>query len=277
MPGPIAIFDSGVGGLTVLRAAVRRLPHEDFVYFGDTAHVPYGTKSPETVRRLSLTHLAFLARLRVKFAVIACNTASAVALSSVRRRLRLPMMGVIGPGVRRALNLTRNGRIGVLGTSTTINSGAYQRELIRAGGKNVRVFAKACPLFVPLIEEGWIRHEVTRRVAAEYTAPLRKAGVDTVILGCTHYPLIKAVIRGAMGSGVVLVDSAEAVGVELERELRKLGLLRTSAGKGRKRFYLTDVAGGFLRVAGRFLQGPIRNVVKVNAKVKALNDVVVRQ
>ena len=274
---PIAVFDSGVGGLTVYRTLRRRLPRESLVYFGDTAHVPYGTKSPETVRTLTRTHLAFLARRGVKCAVVACNTASAVALDPPDRAgaggrpSRIPLIGVIEPGVRMALARTRNGRIGVLGTSTTIASGAYQRRLADAGVS--KVTARACPLFVPLIEEGWARHPLATRIAAEYVAPLKRAGVDTVILGCTHYPLLRPVLARVFGRGVTLVDSAEAVELEVERVLADRGWLR-AAGRGRDIFYLTDTGGKFPAVARRFLGRPIGRLVKVDMRVEAVNDAV---
>ena len=274
----IAVFDSGVGGLTVFRALRRRLPHESLVYFGDTAHVPYGTKSAETVRRLTRAHLAFLSRRRVKCAVVACNTASAVALdgAALDRTLNghgpaVPIIGVIEPGVRMALARTRSGRIGVLGTSTTIASGAYQRRLAAAGG--VRVTARACPLFVPLIEAGWADHPVARRIAAEYVAPLKAARVDTVILGCTHYPLIKPVLGRVLGRGVELVDSAEAVEMEVERILAGRGLL-CRTGSGHDTFFLTDTGGTFPEIARRFLGSPIRRLVRVDTGVETVRDAV---
>jgi glutamate racemase len=223
---PIAVFDSGVGGLTVYRAIRRRLPGESLAYFGDTAHVPYGTKSPDTVRRLTRTHVSFLLRRGVKAVVIACNTASAVAMEALAAAAsRVPVVGVIEPGVRMALERTRSGRIGVIGTTTTIASQAYQRRLV-AAGRGVSVHARACPLFVPLAEEGWARHPIARRIAADYLAPLIRARVDTLILGCTHYPLLASTIREVMGSRVELVDSAEAVQRELGAALRARGLLR---------------------------------------------------
>lgn len=281
---PIAVFDSGVGGLTVFRALRRRLPNEHLVYFGDTAHVPYGTKSPETVRRLTRAHLSFLAARGVKCAVIACNTASAVALESVAKQVRIPLLGVIDPGVLQALDRTRTGRIGVLGTSTTIRSGAYQRRLVLLD-RRVRVHAVACPLFVPLIEEGWSDHEVARRIAVEYLSPLLRAKVDTVILGCTHYPLLAPTLRRVLGPRVQLVDSAAAVAGETERILAgmdllrvppKAGLLRGRGGRGRETFYLTDTGGHFPAVARRFLGKPVTRLTAVGVRVQALNDVAAR-
>ena len=259
---PIAIFDSGVGGLTVYRAVRARLPNENLIYFGDTAHVPYGTRSPATVTRLVRAHADFLARRNVKCLVVACNTASAVALEVLRRRLPFPVIGVIDPGVRYALSRTRNGRVGVVGTRTTIASGAYQRGL-REGGHKIRVFPQACPLFVPLAEEGWSDHEITRIAARKYLSSLRKARVDTVILGCTHYPLMKRAIGSAMGRGVELVDSAEVVAEELARQLEKMHLVRKNGVRGSETFFLTDTGGSFRSVAERFLGRPIGRMVKV--------------
>jgi glutamate racemase len=263
----------------------RRFPAEDLVYFGDTGHVPYGTKSPETVRRLALAHGAFLARAGAKCLIVACNTASAVALEDLRRRLSIPVIGVIGPGVRAALATTRNRRIGVLGTPTTIASGAYQRELA-AGGASV--CARSCPLFVPLIEEGWAGHPVARRVAVEYLSSLRRFKVDTVILGCTHYPLMKRILARILGSRVRLVDSASAVAQEVERVLAPSGLLRKgvasgnaqrwvshrpgpSGARGRETYYLTDTGGSFRSVARRFLGSPLKRVFRVNVGVRAID------
>ncbi len=272
---PIAVFDSGVGGLTVFRALRRRLPAEHLVYFGDTAHVPYGTKSPDTVRRLTRAHLGFLAARGVKGVVLACNTASAVALDGLAARVRIPVIGVIDPGVLQALDRTRTGRIGVLGTPTTIRSGAYQRRLT-ALDRRVQVHAAACPLFVPLIEEGWAGHEIARRIAAVYLRPLRRARVDTVILGCTHYPLLAPTLRRVLGPRVALVDSAEAVAGVVERRLAEMGLLRPRGSRARETFYLTDTGGQFPAVARRFLGRPVARLVGVNVRVEALNDVAAR-
>jgi len=269
---PIAIFDSGVGGLTVFRAVRSRLPREHLVYFGDTSHVPYGTKSPATVTRLTRMHADFLIRRGVKCIVVACNTASAVALGVLRRTLPIPVIGVIDPGVREALKRTRNGHIGVVGTRTTVTTGAYQRKLM-LHGKGTRVFAKACPLFVPMAEEGWSDHEIARMVAREYLSSLKKAHVDTLILGCTHYPLLKRAISSAMGQGVELVDSAEVVADELASQLEKMQLVRKNGGRGRETFFLTDTGGSFRAVAERFLGRPIGRMLKVQVAVGASRDI----
>lgn len=266
---PIGVFDSGVGGLTVFRALRRGLPRESLVYFGDTAHLPYGTKSPETVRRLVRAHLAFLVRRGVKCVVVACNTASAVALNGTGRSIRLPLVGVIDPGVREAAARTRNSRIGVIGTRATVTSGAYQRRLA-ALVPGARIIARACPLFVPLIEEGWASSPVTRRVAEAYLAPLRSARVDTVILGCTHYPLIKPVLRSVLGSRVALVDASGAVLREVRSILGARGLLRSRGrSRGRVTFCLTDTGGMFPRIAQTFLGAPVPGLVKVDVRVRA--------
>ena len=265
---PIGIFDSGVGGLTVFRALRRGLPRESLVYFGDTANLPYGTKSPDTVRGLVRAHLGFLKRRGVKVAVVACNTASAVALDGLERSMRLPVVGVIDPGVREAVARTRSGRIGVVGTRTMIASGAYQRRLA-AAAPGVRVFARAWPLFVPLIEEGWARTPVTRQVAMSYLAPLKAARVDTVILGCTHYPLIKSVLRDVLGTRVMLVDASGAVLRAVRAELGERNLLRVRGPRGRVTFCLTDTGGMFPQFARRFLGAPLGRLVKVDVRVRA--------
>jgi len=269
---PLAIFDSGVGGLTVFRAVRARLPHENLIYFGDTAHVPYGTKSPEAVVSLTRMHADFLVKKGVKFIVVACNTASAVALGVLRRTLRVPVIGVIEPGVREALKRTRNGRVGVVGTRTTVATGAYQRGVL-ATGRKMRVFAQACPLFVALAEEGWADSQITLLAARKYLSSLRKARVDTLILGCTHYPLLKRTIGSVMGRGVELVDSAEAVAGELAHQLEKMQLVRKNGGRGGETFFLTDTGGSFRAVAERFLGRPIGRMVRVRMTVGALRDI----
>ncbi len=259
---PVVVFDSGLGGLTVLRALARCLPGENMIYFGDTAHVPYGTKSPQTVRRLALGHLSFLSRRGIKCVVIACNTVSAVALRPLRAKLGIPVLGVIQPGVVQACRLTRNGRIGVIGTATTVASQAYQRAIRRLDPK-LRVTAQACPLLVPLIEEGLSRHRLAWIAARMYLRPLIRARVDTVVLGCTHYPLMRGVFRHLLGPRVHLVDSASAVGLHAERTLRDSGILRKGSGRGRISFFLTDVGGSFPVAARRFLGKAPDRLIKV--------------
>lgn len=246
---PIGVFDSGIGGLTVFKALSRRMPAEDLIYFGDTAHVPYGSKSPEAVTRYSLEVARYLAARRVKLLVVACNTSSAVALRQVQSGLDIPVLGVIEPGARAAARASVSGRIAVVGTEATIASGAYTRAL-KACSPRIRVTAQACPVFVPLVEEGWWSHPATTAAARQYLAPLKKAGVDTLILGCTHYPLLKATLRRVMGPRVRLIDSAEQTALEAEQLLERLGL-RKALGRGVWRFTASDAPARFLKLARR--------------------------
>ena len=248
----IGIFDSGVGGLTVQRAVMEALPALDTVYLGDTARVPYGTKSAEVVTQYSLRNARFLIRQEIEMLVVACNTASAVALPALRAELPIPVLGVVEPGARAAARESRSGRIGVIGTQGTVASGAYQAAIL-AARPGAEVVARPCPLFVPLAEEGWTdpADEVLRVVARRYLSPLLEARIDTLVLGCTHYPLLKAAIAGAL-PGVRLVDSAEAIAAEVRE---RLGAVPGPAG--RHRFFVTDTPERFLAVAGRFLGRPV--------------------
>jgi glutamate racemase len=237
---PIGIFDSGLGGLTVLKEIRAQLPGENLIYLGDTARVPYGPKSPETVTRFALEAALFLLRQGVKVLVVACNTSSAMALEILRATLRVPVIGVIEPGIRAAVATAKTGRIGVIGTLGTVSSEVYQKG-IQEMLPGAEIHAVACPLFVPLVEEGWVDHPVTKMVAQEYLGPLRAAEVDTLVLGCTHYPVLKGVIGEAMGPGTRLVDSAEEVAAEAGRVLSEADLLSQDSTKPDIRFYATDV------------------------------------
>ena len=259
---PIGIFDSGVGGLTVFRAIERRLPNESLIYLGDTARIPYGTRSAETVQRYALEDAAFIESQNVKAIVIACNTASALAADRLRQECKVPVMGVIRAGARRAVERSRNGVIGVLGTEATVASGAYERAL-RALRDGLEVISRACPLFVPLAEEGWVDHPVTRQVAEEYLATLRASHVDTLLLGCTHYPILRPVIERTIGDGVVYIDSGEAVAEEVAKLISERGLERTSSEPRTERFFVTDSARRFRRVAELFLGRPLESVETV--------------
>ncbi len=256
---PVGVFDSGIGGLTVVHELIRQLPHESIVYFGDTARVPYGPKSPDTVRRYSREIAAFLTEQDVKAIVIACNTATAHALGTLRSELPLPVIGVVEPGARAATAATKTGRIGVIGTAGTIKSGAYERA-IHALMPDARVTARACPLFVPLVEEGWIDHEATRLVAREYLAPVVAAGHDTLVLGCTHYPLLKPLLRAIVGPNVRLIDSAEETAAEAGRTLADDSLAAPAGAEAEYRFVASDDPDQFLRVGQRFLGGAVENV-----------------
>jgi len=259
----IGIFDSGVGGLTVLREIMRVLPQEDTLYFGDTARVPYGTKSPETVTRYAGEIGSFLLKRDIKLLVVACNTASAVALPSLKRQMSIPVVGVIEPGARRAVEVTHSGRIGVIGTAGTIRSSAYTRAIKRLQPEAV-VYTRACPLFVPLVEEGWIDNQVARLTAQNYLQELKEAGIDTLVLGCTHYPLLKALIAEVMGADVTLVDSAEETARTVAAILAEKQLQRPASEKGNHHYYVSDIPAGFVRVGNRFLGGRLGDVFQVN-------------
>jgi glutamate racemase len=247
---PIGVFDSGIGGLTVLKELLERLPHESFIYFGDTARVPYGTKSADTVRRFSRENVSFLLERGVKMVVIACNTASSEALPQLEHEFPVPIVGVIEPGVRAATAATRRHRIGVIGTPGTIRSGAYQSKIMGRMPDAV-VIAQTCPLFVPLVEEGWIDTPVTRMVAKEYLKVYPPGSIDAIVLGCTHYPLLKPVIADTLGPGVVLVDSAVETAHEVARVLE--GRALAGVGGGDFHIVLSDTSPTFGDVASRFL------------------------
>ncbi len=256
---PIGVFDSGIGGLTVVRELMRQLPEERIIYFGDTARVPYGPKSPDTVRRYSSEIAAFLASEGVKAVVVACNTATAHALGMLQASLPLPIIGVVEPGARAAVRGSHGGAIGVIGTAGTIASGAYERA-IRALEPQVRIAVRACPLFVPLVEEGWLDTEATRLIAREYLDPMTAERVDTLVLGCTHYPLLKPLLSQIMGPNVCLIDSAEETAAETARVLTARGLRAPSGERGEHRFVASDAAEQFLRMGQRFLGSAIERV-----------------
>ena len=256
---PIGVFDSGIGGLTVVHELIRQLPHESIVYFGDTARVPYGPKSPETVRRYSREIAGFLQEQGVKNIVIACNTATAHALTTLREDLDMPIVGVVEPGARAAVAATTRGHVGVIGTVGTIKSGAYERA-IRAIDPDIRVTARACPLFVPLVEEGWMEHEAARLIAREYLEPLIDARIDTLVLGCTHYPLLKPLLRDVLGPEVRLIDSAEETAAETARTLAGASLCAPPGGEAVYRFVASDDPLQFLQLGQRFLGGTMEGV-----------------
>lgn len=260
---PIGVFDSGIGGLTVMHALMERLPAEPLVYFGDTARVPYGPKSRETVTRFSMENVELLTGYGVKAIVVACNTATAFALPALRARFDLPIVGVVDPGARAAIGATATGRVGVIGTHGTIGSGAYRAALL-ALRPDLEVVSRACPLFVPLAEEGMTDHPAARLVAEEYLAPFRGDGIDTLILGCTHYPLLKPVIGETLGPEVRLIDSAEETAREVAALLEE-GALERSRGPGSHRFLVSDLPDQFLRVGQRFLGDRIEAVEVVAA------------
>ncbi len=257
----IGIFDSGVGGLTVVHCMMEALPHEHLVYLGDTARYPYGTKSAETVCRYSLENADFLVDKGIKMLVVACNTSAAAALDVLSARLDIPVVGVIEPGARAAVHHTRNHKVGVIATEGTIASGAYTRALKQLDPK-LEIYTHACPLFVPLAEEGWIDNEVTRNTAALYLTSLKHSGIDTLVLGCTHYPLLAGVIGEVMGNKVRLVDSAQTTADAVSETLVRHGLLRRS-GTGSVSFFVTDVPDRFIKVGARFMGQRVESAVRI--------------
>jgi len=266
---PVGAFDSGVGGLTVVQAMRSLLPAEDILYLGDTARVPYGNKSPETIIRYSREIMAYLRGHGVKAVVVACNTASAHALSILQGEADIPVIGVIAPGVEAALAATRNGRIGVIGTTGTIQSGAYQ-DLLRRLRAEVVITAVAAPLLVSLVEEDWLSHPATQLILEEYFAPMKAARVDTVVLACTHYPLLKTLAQRVLGPEVVLVDSAQNAAVALSRQLELADLKRAAESPpGQTTIRSTDVPAQFLRLAERFLGEKIDTIQQVSVEARS--------
>ncbi len=260
---PIGIFDSGLGGLTVARAVMERLPNEAIVYFGDTARVPYGVKSAETIRRYAVELTEFLLAQEVKLLVVACNSMAAVAAEAIAARAgKVPVIEVIGAGARAAAKGSRTREVAVIGTLATIDSGAYARR-IHAYAPDVRVHARACPLFVPLVEEGWFDHPVTETVAREYLSPLLVERIDTLVLGCTHYPLLKPVLQRVLGEAVTLIDSAATVAEEAAALLDRLNLRRQALLPPEHRFYVSDAPPRFHTLAERFLQRSLPWVERV--------------
>ena len=261
---PIGIFDSGIGGLTVAREIHRALPHEDLVYLGDTARVPYGTKSPNTVIRYAIEDTKFLLTQNVKAVVVACNTASAWAMSTLERSFPVPVIGVILPGVRAALEQTRTGRIGIIATTATIRSQAYTLG-IHARRDAAQLYARACPLLVPLVEEGRVNDRITRLVLKDYLAPLLRRRIDTLVLGCTHYPLLKPALREVVGPKVALVDSAESCARFVQEQLSRLRLLANRRRRAGLIYpFVTDEVERFSEQAERFLGFPTEPAFKVD-------------
>ena len=262
MKRPIGVFDSGLGGLTVVRQLRRLLPGEDIVYFGDTARVPYGNKSPEAIIRFSRENCRFLTSQNVKMIIVACNTASSLSLEFLKRCFRVPIIGVIEPGAKMAVSSTRNNRVGVIGTNATVSSGAYGKALKKINPR-IRMFATACPLFVPLVEEGWGGKKVTHVIASTYLNPLKKSGVDTLVLGCTHYPLLRSEIAAIMGKKVQLVDSAKEVAKEAHLILDANGLLNNGERPARSEFFVSDEPHRFAKLGEKFLRRRLGRVRKI--------------
>ncbi len=262
---PVGVFDSGLGGLTVVREIIRQLPEENIVYFGDTARVPYGSKSQSTVIHYTEQILRFLYTKEVKAIVVACNTVSAYALEEVKAGVPVPIIGVVKPGARVAAHATVNGRVGVIGTEATVNSGLYSSYIMELA-PDVKVFSRACPLFVPLAEEGLWKDPVTTEIAARYLADLKAADIDTLILGCTHYPLLRSTIREVMGNSVNLVNPAYETAVELRRTLEHFDLMRETGLEQKQpsySFYVSDDPERFRRFASGVLKAEIPAAEKI--------------
>jgi len=248
----IGVFDSGIGGLTVVRALMERLPFENIVYFGDTARVPYGIKSVETINRYALQITEFLLKKDVKMLIVACNTMAAVAYQAILDLSPVPVLEVIGAGAGNAAAQTQNKTIGVIGTPATINSNAYARA-IHLLDHDIRIFSQACPLFVPLVEEGWLDHEATRLAALEYLKPVLAEGIDTLVLGCTHYPLLKPLLSDIVGPSVHLIDSAEAMAQQAADLINRQNLGNESRDLPDYLFCVSDVPYRFQTIGERFL------------------------
>ncbi|MCM1026352.1 MAG: glutamate racemase [Roseburia sp.] len=263
---PIGVFDSGVGGLTVAREIMRQIPNEKIIYFGDTARVPYGSKSRETVRRYSEQIVRFLRTFRVKTIVVACNTASAYALDALEEQIDIPIIGVLKPGAKAAADSTRNGRVGVIATEATISSQMYTKY-IKQLNSDITIYEKACPLFVPLVEEGLWEDPVTDEITRRYLAELIDINIDTLILGCTHYPLIRSTLGRIMGGGVTLVNPAYETAVELRQMLAGMDMLNDETpglGSNKYQFYVSDKAEKFVRFANSIIKYGILSAKAVN-------------
>ena len=264
---PIGIFDSGIGGLTVLKEIYKQLPHEGTVYLGDTARVPYGIRSPETVTRYSFENTRFLFSKEVKMIVVACNTASSVSLAAIRSSVSVPVVGVIEPGAKAAVTATKNKRIGIIGTEATIKSNSYAKA-IKDLDDSIDVFGVACPLFVPLVEEGWTDGKIAEMTAEKYLQEIKHNDIDTLVLGCTHYPLLKGILSQVMGGKVCLIDSAIETAREIRTVLQNLSLLNPSGEGIIREFYVTDSPEKFKTFGERFLGETIEYIKKIKLEME---------
>jgi len=259
---PIGVFDSGLGGLTVVNQLMKHLPGESIIYFGDTARVPYGSKSPLTIQKFSQQIARFLQNQGVKLIVVACNTASSVALDQINKSSSVPVIDVIEPGARAALRESVSRRIGIIGTTATISAGKYEK-ILKTLETNVSVFSQACPLFVPLVEEGWIESPVTEQIAHIYLNPLMQNKIDSLILGCTHYPIIKETIKKIVDGNVRIIDSAIETAVKVRKTLESHHLLKEAKTDPKHLFYVSDFPQKFEEIARRLLGQPLMNVHRI--------------
>ncbi len=263
---PIGVFDSGIGGLTVVKRLLSTLPNENIVYFGDTARVPYGSKSNETVIEYSLQDAQFLINKNVKLIVVACNTASSVAIPALREKFKVPIIEMIGVGSQAAVKASGNGKIGIIGTRATINNQAYSKAITKINDA-IKVYESACPLFVPFAEEGWIDHPATKLVAKEYLSSLKEAGIDTLVLGCTHYPILANTIQEVVGDNVRLIDSGVAAADQVKKEIERMAIGARSSVPGNLDFYVSDLPQKFSEIAELFLGRKISNVHRIDPEV----------
>jgi glutamate racemase len=263
LSGPIGIFDSGIGGLTVVKELTRLMPNEDLVYFGDTARVPYGTRSVKLIRQYALEDASFLQQYDIKTLIVACNTASAVAVELLQETLDIPVTGVIGPGVSAAVNITKNNRIGVIGTTATVNSQAYNKK-IKEVNPHAEVYGQSCPILVPLVEEGWINEEITRLTVRKYLAPLLLHNIDTIILGCTHFPVIRNLIQEEAGPEITLIDSGQEAAKIVEKMIKNKTRQSSHKKAGFFYCYVSDIPDKFDEVGTRFLGKPLVNAERVD-------------
>lgn len=259
---PIGVFDSGLGGLTVLKEINKHLPNEDTIYFGDTARVPYGQRSKETIMKYTFQAINFLSTKDVKAIVIACNTATARALAEAKEKYDIPIMGVIEAGAKSAVEYTKNKTVGVIGTAATISSNAYNKAIARMD-ESVEVIGKACPLFVPLVEEGWANKEISSMAAHMYLDELVEKGIDSLVLGCTHYPILKRTIGEAVGMDIKLINPAKETALSLKSVLKENGMLNEKNEEGTCKYFVSDINEQFSKVAGEFLKRDIKDIEKV--------------
>jgi glutamate racemase len=262
MDNPIGVFDSGIGGLTVVKQLLYYLPNEDIVYFGDTARVPYGTKSEKLIRQYALEDAAFLEQFAIKALVVACNSVSAVAVDLLQATRTVPVLGVIDPGVETAVQSTTKNKIGVIGTTATINSNAYHKKIIKLNPE-IQVRSQPCPLLVSLVEEGWITDQITRLTIEKYLQPLLEGGVDTIILGCTHYPVLKEMIQQVAGENIILIDSGKETARKVREMLINLKLERRDSRPSSVQFYVSDIPFKFDEIGTRFLGRPVVNTQRI--------------
>ncbi|MGB7604862.1 MAG: glutamate racemase [Lutisporaceae bacterium] len=260
---PIGVFDSGIGGLTVVKEIMEQLPNESIVYFGDTARVPYGTKSKEIVTKYSFQCIKFLLEKKVKAIVVACNTASASSLDAAKQSFDIPFIGVVEPGAITACQATKSNKIGIIGTEGTVSSGAYEKE-INIINNDVKIVLKACPLFVPIAEEGWQDTEIANLTAREYLTDLKEKGIDALVMACTHYPLLEKTIAQVMGKDIMLVNPAFETAKSLKHVLNELGIQSKGGRKTEYEFYVSDNPVKFKKVGENFLSKPISHVEKID-------------